>query len=889
MSEFLELLHAALDDRYRLERELGRGGAAVVYLARDVKHGRRVAVKVMRPDLAATLGADRFLREINIAANLSHPHILPVLDSGRAGDFLFYVMPFLEGETLRTRMARRGPLTFEETLRVLHDVFDALHHAHNRGIVHRDVKPENVLLSGRHALVMDFGVAKALSDAASEQESDTKGIALGTPAYMAPEQAAADPNIDHRADLYSVGILAYEMLAGHPPFHGGSARAVLTSQITQPPMPVTQHRPDVPAGLADLTMRCLEKKPEARFQTSDDALQYLEVRITPSRGSGAFTTTAVMAAMARRGRGVLASLSVVAIVLLVASGWFLGTLRTPTVPERPLIVVLPFENLGPAEDEYFANGISDAITARLARLGSLGVISRSSAMQYRGTDLTAQEIARELGVNYILEGTIQRERPSDPSSKLRVIPQLVRGSDDTHLWANVYDEEMTEVFRVQSEIAERVAGALNVTLRESERLLLAARPTAVLEAYELYLRGHDYLVGNVGSGDANARRIAIELLEQAVALDSSFALAYAELSLAHMWLFHYFVDPSDERLAAAKEAVDRALALEPDLPTAHLARGHYYFWGQTPNPQRALEEFQHVADREPNNAQARMLIATLQAVRGEWDLALRNASLAVELEPREPDWLEDAGRMNLYARQYGAAERYLDRAVALAPDLTGAYQAKIALYLRWAGDLDKSREVVAEMQSRVTPGEVAQALLESARVLVVSGEYDEIFEQLSPASIAGRFPFDYFHVKAEFFRLRGRSALARTYYDSLRVAVQAVPRARAGSDVVHMFLGRAFAGLGQRADALRQARAMEGLVAESTDALRTTSMRAALVWIYAMVGEDDDALDHLEHLLATPSPFSVPYLRVEEMPGSVRRHSRFQELLRASTEDIVAD
>ncbi len=889
MTEFMQLLQGAFESRYGLEREIGRGGAAVVYLARDLKHNRRVAVKVMRPDLAPTVGADRFLREIQIAANLSHPHILPVLDSGRARDFLFYAMPFVEGETLRARIAKRGMLTVEETMHVLHDVLDALHHAHVLKVVHRDVKPENVLLSGRHALVMDFGVAKALSAAAAVRESDTKGMALGTPAYMAPEQAAADPEIDHRADLYSVGILAYEMLTGHPPFRGDSPQAVLAAQVTQHPVEVTAHRQDLPAGLADLTMRCLAKKPGDRFQTAEEALHQLDAEITPTRASGTLATTAVTSSFVRvRRRGLAASLAAAAVVLLIALGWFFGASTAPAAADRPVVAVLPFENLGPTEDEYFANGITDAITARLARVGGLGVISRSSAMQYKGSSLTTQEIARELGVGYVLEGTIQRERPSDTGSRLRIIPQLVRASDDTQLWANVYDGDVSDVFQVQSEIAERVARAMNVTLLEGERRLFETAPTANLDAYELYLRGHDYLVGNVGAGNANARRIAVELFQRALALDSTFALAYAELSLAHMWLFHYFVDASDERLVTAKSAVDRALALEPDLPAAHLALGHYFYWRPSPDASRALEEFQHVAEREPNNARARMLIATLQAARGDWEQALENAALAVELDPREPDWLESAGRFHLYARRYEEAERFLDRALALAPDLAGAYQAKIALYLRWAGDLEKSREVVEEMQSRVTPGEVAQALIESGRVLVVSGSYDAIFEQLTPASIAGRFPFDYLRIKAEFYRLRGQDRRSRAYYDSLRAAVEDVPVERAGSDVVNMLLGRAYAGLGQRASAMRHADAVEGLVAKSEDALRAAGMRGALVWIYAMIGEDEAAIAHVDELLATPSPFSVSYLRVEEIPGSVRQHPLFQRLLRQSTDDVLA-
>lgn len=886
VTDLAQRLQAALTGRYRMERELGRGGAAIVFRARDLKHERSVALKVLRPDIALALGADRFLREIKIAANLSHPHVLPVLDSGRAGDFLFYVMPVLEGETLRSCLARRGVLSIDEALGILHDVLDAIHHAHRRGIIHRDIKPENVFLSGRHALVMDFGVAKALSVAASP-DADTKGVVLGTPAYMAPEQAAADPSIDHRADLYSVGILAYEMLTGHPPFRGESPQAVLAAQVTQEATPVAQLRPDLPAALTDFTMRLLEKRPADRFQTADIALQQLGAEVTPTRGSGALPTTQALEPVTPRRRGLKAALVALAVVLLVGAGWLLGASRSSAPLGRPVLAVMPFENLGPPEDEYFANGITDAITARLAGLANVGVISRTSAMQFKGTALTAQQVAQELGVDYILEGTIQRERPSDPSSRLRVIPQLIRASDDTHLWASVYDGDMTAVFRVQTEIAEHVAQAMNVTLAGPEHRSLVARPTESLEAYEVYLRGHEYLFDSPGSGNANARRIAAELFERAIALDSTFALAYAELSLAHMWLYHYFIDRSDGRYGAAKRAVDRALALDPDLPTVHLALGHIHYWGPDPDPQQALREFEHVVEREPNNAYARNLLAVLLAAQGDWDRAVVNAALAAELDPREPDWAASAARLQLYTRQYAEAERFIDRALRLAPDMADAHRVRIALYLRWAGDMEKSRGAVQQMRAMVTPGEVAVALVEVAPMLVATGQYDSLYDDLTPSSLVARFPFDYLYTKAEYFRLRRRPNRARVYYDSLLSALDAVPEDQASSQRVAMFRGRALVGLGREAEVAREALRIEALIQSSQNAMQVVAMRGVLVRMYAEIGRHGAALDHLEALLAGPSPYSIPYLRVDELPAALRSHPRYQQLLKRAGPNVA--
>nr|MBA2627881.1 serine/threonine-protein kinase [Gemmatimonadales bacterium] len=293
-------LTAALADRYRIEREIGSGGMATVYLATDLRHERQVAVKVLRPDLSASIGSERFLQEIRIAARLSHPHILPLHDSGEAAGLLYYVMPYVPGESLRQRIAREGELPVPDAVRILRDVADALAHAHEHGVVHRDIKPENILISGRHALVADFGVAKAVSEATGRSKLTTAGVALGTPSYMAPEQAVADPHVDHRADIYALGIVGYEMITGDPPFTGGSPQQVLAAQVTEAPRPVTARRPAVPPVLADAIMRCLEKKPADRWQSAGELLSQVEAAQTPTGGSTPTNTRPIAVVRARR-------------------------------------------------------------------------------------------------------------------------------------------------------------------------------------------------------------------------------------------------------------------------------------------------------------------------------------------------------------------------------------------------------------------------------------------------------------------------------------------------------------------------------------------------------------------------------------------------------------
>ncbi len=318
MSDSYSRLVAALSDRYRIERELGAGGMATVYLAEDLKHHRQVAVKVLKPDLAATLGADRFVREVEVAARLHHPHILPLYDSGEADGFLFYVMPYEEGQSLRERLQKETELPVRDVVRLLHDVADALTHAHQHGLVHRDIKPENVMLSGQHALVTDFGVAKAVSEATGRHQTTTAGVALGTPVYMAPEKATADPHVDHRADIYALGVLGYELLTGQPPFTGSSPQAVIAAQVTQAPVPVETRRPAVPPALAALIMRCLEKRPADRFQTAAELLPLLEALTSPSGGTTPLGTAPYQAMARRPGRRLAYAAGVVVVVALMA-------------------------------------------------------------------------------------------------------------------------------------------------------------------------------------------------------------------------------------------------------------------------------------------------------------------------------------------------------------------------------------------------------------------------------------------------------------------------------------------------------------------------------------------------------------------------------------------
>jgi serine/threonine protein kinase/tetratricopeptide (TPR) repeat protein len=521
----LDRVNAALSDRYVLERELGRGGAALVFLAQDVKHSRPIAIKVLRPELAAALGTERFLREIEIAAQLTHPHILPLYDSGEASGFLYYVMPYVAGESLRQRLQREQRLPLQDALHITSEVADALGYAHGRGVLHRDVKPENIMLDSGHALVTDFGVARAIS-AAGEDRVTAPGMAVGTPAYMSPEQAEGE-SVDERADIYALGCVLYEMLAGEPPHNAPNARAILARKVLEPMPDFRKAGGDVPDTLEHILRRALAVAPEERFSTTSEFSQALTARQV---------------------------------------GWIrnLQSRTERSAPSPRSIAVLPFTNMSAeSENEYFGDGIAEEITSALTRVQALRVVSRTSAFQYKGKELDIRRIGQELGVATVLEGSVRKA-----GNRLRVTAQLIGVGDGYHIWSERYDRDAADVFRIQDEIANRIVEALQVILSEDQKRALARPAAANVQAYERYLRGRYFLHLFQKHSVQHARQMFLE----AVGIDPEYALAHAGLADACSFLYMYF-EGTDTILEEADAASRRALDLAPDLSEAHAARG----------------------------------------------------------------------------------------------------------------------------------------------------------------------------------------------------------------------------------------------------------------------------------------------------------------------------
>ena len=861
--------------KFEIAEMIGRGGMGVVYLARDTKLKRSVAIKSIPAALAADSTArTRFRREAKLLASLNHPNIAVIHDIIEQEALGYLVLEYIPGQTLAERITK-GPLELQEALTIALQIAEAVAAAHGHDVIHRDLKPGNIKITPEGKVkVLDFGLAKATGGEPSEKPTTITqpGRIIGTPAYMSPEQACGKPT-DKRTDIWSFGCLMYEMLSGRPPFEGETATEILARIIEREPdwemLPQ-----DTPSNIRVLLRRCLEKDPRRRLRDIGDAA--IEIKETLSLPNTAPPMT-IPANLQRTAMIIVATFIVVLSVIVV---WNAFNQKAQPSSKVVRLVVLPFENLGPAEDEYFADGITDAITARLAVIRGLGIISRQSAMQYKKREKSAQQIAQELGVDYILEGTIQRERPSDPTSRVRIIPQLIRASDDRHVWAQTYDDDMREVFRLQSDLAERVAQALDITLLEPERQVLTSRPTENIEAYEYYLRGNEYFYRTYLESDS---RIAIRMYEKAVELDATFALAYARLSEIHLNMYWFHYDHSEERLAMAKKAVDKAFRLNPDLPEAHLALGWYYYQGHL-DYDRALEQFAIARESQPNNSGLLLGIGAAQRRQGKFEEALGNIKRAFELNPLDSLLAYEVAITFELLRKYPEAEPYYERAISLAPDLREAYYFKARLYLCWQGNIEKARAVLEEALQNIKLAENTDIVNSLVMLDVFDRNYQGALDQLSLKARNTNHQFRFIPTALQYARIYGymnKNEMAKKYYDEARSVLESKIREQPEDARFHSSLGVAYAGLGRKQDAIREGKLGVELLPVTKEAWRGLHLVEDLAKIYLMVGEFDAAINQIEYLLSIPGELSIPLLQLDPAWDPLRDHPRFKKLVEA--------
>jgi serine/threonine protein kinase/tetratricopeptide (TPR) repeat protein len=636
----LTRLNRALTGRYAIHREIGRGGAATVYLAEDLKHQRSVALKLLRDDFTAACGTERCLNEIAIVAKLSHPNILPLYDSAEVDGTLFYTMPYVKGGSLRDRLERERRLPIAAAVDMARAVAGALAHAHAHGLIHRDVKPENILLYEGLAMVADFGIALALDTADTRRLTDA-GLAIGTAAYMSPEQAAADRVLDARSDVYSLACVLYEALTGELPHRGASPIALLAARLHGDPTPARRLREEIPDALEGVLMRALERDPDLRWPTAADF------------------ATALGEAMA-------------------------GPAARP--PKRRSVAVLPFLNIGAdPENEVFAEGVSEDVIAHLAKIRDLEVISRSSSARFGGRDRNLREIGARLHVATVLEGSVRRA-----GNRVRIVAQLVDCESDKHLWVETYDRDLTDIFAIQTDVALQIAAALRAELTSTERDRIQRGPTRNLDAYEHYVRGRRSFV----QFTPTSMREAAAHFEAAVAADPTFALGHVGVATAYTELVEVGAMPAAEGHPLARAAVERALALDEELGDAHAALAHLHFVADHAFGE-AERRFIRALELSPGSADTHDHYGRMLSSLGRFEEAHAHIRRAIELDPLSAP--VDLATVLLRMGRHDEALTLIQRQVATEPR-----NARARATLGWARFLKGEREEgIAELERAV--------------------------------------------------------------------------------------------------------------------------------------------------------------------------------------------
>jgi TolB-like protein/Flp pilus assembly protein TadD/tRNA A-37 threonylcarbamoyl transferase component Bud32 len=861
---------------YRILEKLGEGGMGVVYKAEDTKLKRTVALKFLPPELTRDKSAKtRFIHEAQAASALQHHNICTIheIDETKDGQ-LFIVMDCYDGETLKDKIAE-GPLPVWEAVDIASQVAAGLSKAHGAGMVHRDIKPANIMVTADGvAKLLDFGLAKL----AGLTKVTRTGTTVGTVAYMSPEQAKGE-EVDARSDIFSLGAVLYEMLTGQLPFKGDHEQALVYQIVNGEPEPLNKCQRDIPEDVQRVVSRALQKDPSKRYDAAAAMVDDL------AKVAGAPARSVRLSPRWRHDHRRVLLVACLSLIV-VATGAVLLVRNFSKGPgltsrQRKMIVVLPFESLGPPEDEYFADGVTEEITSRLGSVRELGVIARTSAVQYKGTKKSIKEIGRELGVSYVLEGSIRWEHSKTGRERVRITPQLIQVSDATHVWADSYDRVIDDIFDVQSDIAENVFRHLDVALLEPERRRLAEKPTRNMEAYDTYLRGMALLWGPGEMGSSPL--VAAGLFEQAVQLDPGFAVAYAALSQAQSFMYHARYDMTETRLSLAKTAADRALELDARLPEAHLALGYYYYWGLR-QYDRALQEFEIAAKGLPNDSRPLVGIGAIQRRRGSSEAGLEAFQKASGLSPRDANLVLQVAIAYRDLGRYEEAQRHLDLVIALAPDDPDNYLTK-ASYYRDAGDVEKARSTLEHVPEK------ANAVAEHDRWIwawvdqyIYEREYRTALEFLRQSDFR-LFKEQYWFVPRSLLEgrllwLMGDKDGAKGPFHEASVLLETEVGANPRDPRLYIALGESYAGLGRREDAVREGRRAVELWPPSMDAVDGRFFVSELVRIYIMVGDYDSALEQIEYLLSTRSGrFSVLFLGRDPWFDPLREFPRYKELI----------
>jgi TolB-like protein/tetratricopeptide (TPR) repeat protein/tRNA A-37 threonylcarbamoyl transferase component Bud32 len=867
-------LEHGLAGRYRIERELGQGGMAVVFLAHDVKHERRVAVKVLLPEVATAIGAERFLREIKVTANLQHPNILPLFDSGEVASYLYYVMPFVEGESLGARLGREKQLPIEDALHIATVVANALDYAHRHGVVHRDLKPDNILLHEGEPLVADFGIALAVPEPGAERLTAT-GMSMGTPHYMSPEQATGDRAVDARTDIYALGAVTYEMLTGEPPHLGKTAQAIVARILTEAPRPVRATRGTVSEQVDAAITRALEKTPADRWETAHD---FAVALATPAQ----LTATAPSPSRARRRTRI--GVTIAAAVLVVAGAAALLS-RYAHAGARTRIAVLPFVTRGDSGANYFAEGIADEIRNKLFAVKTLEVIARSSMPEYRNTTKQARRIGSELGVKYYLSGDV-RFAARGRDTVIDVSVELVDASTEAIKWSGApIRGVLADVFKTQSRIAREVADSLGVALGADEQTALASKPTENLEAYQAFLQGERAWDWPTNSGGPAFARMAMPYYLKAVELDPRFGTAWARLGYAYTSLSQAGVDGAAE---SARRAAQRAVDLEPNASAAHDAKAFYFRW-VLHDHRKALDELKAIHDPASENDEMLFRLRGPAKIQlGQLDDGIGDLRHALALSPRSPAAARPLAHWLAWVRLVAAADTMADLALGIDSTSEQPYNTKILIRLA-AGNVADARAQFDRAQ-RNARFKATVPMVNYSPMMSLTWFLDEAQGKLwlanrtvAKPSVSGERPQDGTILIADYYRQRGDAGRARLYADSARVALERDLKTTNDSALVLGRLGLVLAFLPERKrEAIAQEELAVAMIPLAKDEFQAVLLQQLLVRVYIMTGETEKALDTLEPLLRFHAGYLTPaWLRIDPTFAPLKGNPRFEKLIAA--------
>ena len=862
---------------YELLEEIGRGGQGVVYRAHQKSLNRTVALKVIGLGPWTTEAHfKRFRREAEAAASLEHPCIVPIYEVGERDAQCYFSMKFIEGGQL-DEVVKRTPMSIARAVELIAKLARTVHYAHEHGILHRDVKPGNILLdrNGEPHLT-DFGLARLV-----EAESTiTRTLeVMGTPSYMAPEQATGNNRgISCQTDVYGLGAVLYQLLTGQPPFAGGTTYETVKLLLETEPRPPRQLNPKIDRDLSTICLKCLEKDPQRRYSSAlalaEDLEHWLKHEPIRAHRAGIFSRGRKWV----RRKPVIAALITSLIALAAAIGWNVWKSELIHRPVTNGVAVLPFENLsGDPNNAYFAEGIQEEILTRLAGIAGLKVISRTSTQQYQSKPRNLREIAKQLGVANILEGSVQKA-----ADQVRVNVQLINAQTDSHLWAETYDRKLTDIFGVESEIAKRIADSLQARLTGREEQALAVKPTNNPDAYDAYLRGLAY---DARRYEAGALRKAIASYERAVQLDPNFAVAWARLCRANAASYFSHNDFTPAHRDAAKRALENAQNVAPNSPETALALGYYQYY-VVRDYSAAKTTFREVSKMLPGNSDVPFALARVNRREGHWDQSIAYFEHALTLDPRNVELLEDAAWTYAMLRQFPAALKLCDRVLDIMPNDPDVMAKKASKY-QVQGNLQEAAKLLSGINEQ-TPNE------DTFRIKIIQlrleRNYGEAARLLQARLAQFRFDSEYFKGAEQIElaiiqRLAGDTTSANVTAEQLRNTLEPLYKNQPDNVGVTVMLSLANAVLGERASALKEAERTIMLYPRAKDSVSGPTFEETLAVIQTILGEKSRAISTLTRLLQTPYdsglyglPVTPALLRLDPLWDPLRTDPAFQKL-----------